>query len=280
MKTSKDRSLLLWTLLLAAVLLVIACGGTKPALSVKEQVLEMGPPAIETVTLEKRVYLSEQSGGGTRSDASGSPSLNISLSLLDITGFTALQNNFQDIFYKGLSTADYITEFTNTISKEYKAQKNKEDQKSLDWFYHETIALRTRTATTLVVSLDREYYTGGAHGMTERNYYLFDLDNGNRLFLADILEEDALPALKKLAEGELRSAMNIPARVPLTEKDFFSDTLDILYDFYISSKGIGIQWDPYEIAPYSTGAMEILIPTQLIEGLLNPKGLSVLKDLS
>jgi hypothetical protein len=48
----------------------------------------------------------------------------------------------------------------------------------------------------------------------------------------------------------------------------------------MNSKGIGIQWDPYEIAPYAMGAMEILIPTQLVEGLLNPLGLSLLKDFS
>jgi hypothetical protein len=250
----------------------IACGTAAPARDEAGETVEMGPPVIETVTLEKRVYLSQGQGG---------PALNISLSLLDVSGFTALRKNFQDIFYQGLSIADYIDEFTNTISMEYQAQKDAGMAgESLNWFYRETVALCAKTSATMVVSLDREYYTGGAHAMTERNYYVFDLGNGNRLFLADILEEDALSALQKLAEGELRSAMNIPLRVPLTEKGFFSDSLDILYDFYISSRGMGIQWDPYEIAPYSTGPMEILIPSNLIGGLLNPRGLSLLRDLS
>jgi hypothetical protein len=273
MNVSKNKSLLVWGLLFPAILFFIACGNTAPARNETGQALEMGPPLIETVSLEQSVYLYPDR-------AESSPRLGISLSLLNISGFTVLQKNFQDIFYKGLSPDDYIKEFTKTISTEYQAQKVDEPRESLNWSYREIIALCAETPGALVVSLDREYYTGGAHGITERNYFVFDLSNGNRLLLTDILEADAMPSLQKLAEGELRKALDIPPRLPLTEKDFFNDSLDILYDFYMSSKGIGVQWDPYEIAPYAMGAMEILVPTQLVEGLLNPLGLSLIKDFS
>jgi hypothetical protein len=261
--------------LFPALLIITSCQTNAPTRAGLPADIERGPLAIETITLEKSVLFNEDWG-------ENGPRLDISLSLLDITGFTVLQNNFRDIFYEGLSPSDYVNAFTDAIILKYRASEYAEyqdqPQEYMNWVYRETVALHSETSAALVVSLDREYYTGGAHGMTERNYFVFDSGNGDRLLLADILKEDAMPALQKLAEGELRTAMNIPAGLPLSEKGFFSGTLDILYDFYIDSGGMGIQWDPYEIAPYSTGAIEILIPARLVESLLNAKGLALLKD--
>jgi hypothetical protein len=265
--------------LFTMLLIVASCqtNASAPIQTARITDIERGSLAIETITLKKSVLLSEDLG-------ENSPRLSISLSLLDITGFTTLQKNFQDIFYQGLSPADYAATVTGTITMKYHALRDAEyqgqPQEFMNWVYSETIGLYAKTSSALVVSLDREYYTGGAHGMTERNYFVFDLGNGNRLLLADILEDGAMPSLQKLAEGELRTAMNIPAQLPLMEKGFFSNTLDILYDFYINSSGIGIQWDPYEIAPYVMGAMEILIPARSAKGFLNVKGLALLKDFS
>jgi hypothetical protein len=257
-----------------------ACGTNAPTLAETAQPVEKGPPVIETFNAEQRVYL--YNDRLEPSPKGEGPALDISLSLLDITGFTVLQKNIQDIFYEGLSTADYVTKLTNSLSTEYRAQKADEQggasRESMNWFYREVIALIAETPGALVISLDRESYTGGAHGVTKRDYFVFDLNNGNKLLLTDILEADAMPSLQKLAEGELRKALGVSPRLPLTEKGFFSDTLDTLSDFYINSRGIGIQWDPYEIAPYAMGAMEILISTQLVEGMLNPLGLSLIKD--
>jgi hypothetical protein len=264
---------MLWSLL-CAVLIFTACGINKPASEKRGPAVENEFPVFDTINAKKFIYLYED-------EQESSPYLNISLSYLNITGFFALQKNFQNAFYQGFRPAEYIDDFIAARTEEYREQKDSADsadrnRESLNWQYRETISLYAGSSKVLVVSQDKESYTGGAHGMTERNYYVFNLADGKRLSLEDILEKGAMSALQKLAEEELRKALNIGQRIPLTEEGFFNDTLDTVYDFYINSQGLGIQWDPYEIAPYVMGPLEVVIPTYLVESLLNPLGRSLI----
>jgi hypothetical protein len=67
--------------------------------------------------------------------------------------------------------------------------------------------------------------------------------------------------------------MEIPAWIPLSEGGFFEDSVDRLEDFFVSPQGLGFQWDPYEIAPYSTGIIEIIFPYDQIRGLFTELGI-------
>jgi hypothetical protein len=146
---------------------------------------------------------------------------------------------------------------------------------ALNWYYNEAFAYGAGNSELAVFSREWEYYTGGAHGMRNKDYYVFSLNDKRRLALNDILQDDALPALDNLVEAALRKWMEIPEWIPLTEKGFFEDYVDKLEDFFLTPQGLGFQWDPYQIAPYSMGIIELVIPYSELTGILTGLGLSL-----
>jgi hypothetical protein len=69
--------------------------------------------------------------------------------------------------------------------------------------------------------------------------------------------------------------MEIPEWIPLTEQGFFENSVDKLEDFFLTPQGLGFQWDPYEIAPYTMGIIELVIPYDELTGMLTDLGLAL-----
>jgi hypothetical protein len=150
---------------------------------------------------------------------------------------------------------------------------------SSNWEYKELTALNAQTASLLVISRDVDSYEGGAHPFHTRRYYVIDRSNGQSLSLKDLVKSDAMPALETLAGKELHRELNIPLTMPLSEKGFFADQITDIKDYFVSPKGISLQWDAADIAPYYFGPVQITIPFADCKGILSEKGLELLKDL-
>jgi hypothetical protein len=208
--------------------------------------------------------------------------MNIALSLLD-SGRPEKQF-ILDVLYEGQSTEEYADKRLRGYDAMYGEMRTVAEKfpdmsrAALNWFYNETFVYRAGTAKVAVISRERESYTGGAHGMRNRDYYVFSLPDTRRLTLTDIIRDEAKPALDDLVEEALRNYMEIPSWIPLSEGGFFEDSVDRLEDFFLSSQGLGFQWDPYEIAPYSIGIIEIVLPYDQVEHLFTERGLSLTKD--
>lgn len=103
-------------------------------------------------------------------------------------------------------------------------------------------------------------YTGGAHGMPMRNYYVLDLETGERLLLEDIVNEsqDEIHAIAAKYFGTLYE------KAP---KLYYEEAVDTVKDtagdnnmFYLSDEGIVFYYPPYGLAPYAAGFQEIVVP--------------------
>jgi hypothetical protein len=211
-----------------------------------------------------------------------SPKLDISLSLLESP--KADRQFILDALYEGLDTDEYGEKRLYGYDKMYGEMRFVAERipdmstMALNWFYKETFTYNGGNSRLAVISRDWEYYTGGAHGMRNRDYYVFSLEEKRRLSLGDILLDEAKPALDNLVEAALRKQMEIPDWIPLSEQGFFEDSPNKLEDFFLSPQGLGFQWDPYEIAPYSMGIIEVIIPYDSLQNVLSPLGLSAVKD--
>jgi hypothetical protein len=213
-----------------------------------------------------------------------SSKLDITLALLDIAG--AKKQFMSSILYKGQSPGEYAGKKLQDYDKMYGEMRSVAErmpnmsQESLNWFYNETFALVAETSTISIISHEKEYYTGGAHGMRNKDYYVFSLEDSRQLTLDDIVLDGARPALEDLVEEALRELMEIPSWIPLSEKGFFDEGWeDKLEDFYLTSHGLVFQWDPYAIAPYVMGAMEVSIPYDRLQGILTQRGLALTKEM-
>ncbi|GHT83322.1 hypothetical protein FACS1894137_04120 [Spirochaetia bacterium] len=239
--------------------------------------LSSGPGARDFVSLpkERTVFLYPDTPD------TGSK-MHIALSLLDIA---RPENQFiMDVLYEGQSIEEYADKRLHGYDAMYgemrnAAEKNPDmSREALNWFYNEVFAYNTGTAKAAVISRERDYYTGGAHGMRNKDYYVFSLEDKRKLTLGDIVRDESKQALNDLAEEELRKRMEIPAWIPLSEGGFFEDSVDRMEDFFLSPQGLGFQWDPYEIAPYSAGLIEIVLPYDLLQDLFTEIGISLTKE--
>lgn len=163
---------------------------------------------------------------------------------------------------------DYTLDWINDIkllgeeySKEYKKSGNEMPKM-------EAYSLFESFYTDEVISLPVTYYqyTGGAHGLTTKVSYNYDLKTGKILKLKDLFKEGF--DYKSIIDKKVREDIE-------KEKDIYFENGDLFKDvsenqaYYLNIDSIIVYFQQYEIAPYSSGIREFKIPyEELKEGLL------------
>ncbi|MCG8411670.1 MAG: RsiV family protein [Bacteroidales bacterium] len=90
-------------------------------------------------------------------------------------------------------------------------------------------------------------YQGGAHGYGFENYFIFDLTNMTRLKFNDIFKSDAKPGIAKLLFKKDNQEHKL--------KDFERSIGNI----YLTSKGVGFFFNPYQIDCYACGTFNYFL---------------------
>ena len=113
-------------------------------------------------------------------------------------------------------------------------------------------------------------YTGGAHGNYSTDYIPVDLTANKRLVVGDILNKTGQAKLSELLAKSFRKQYNLKDNEPLTEGGLFDDKIEPNSNFYVTSKGIGFCYNPYEIGPYAMGEINIYISFSELTAYLQP----------
>lgn len=124
----------------------------------------------------------------------------------------------------------------------------------------------------LSMRLEKYAYTGGAHGVGIQQNFVFDLKNQQRLQLQNIFYEGYKPRLNALIDKKLRKLNDIRSDENLEKAGFLIEKIGFTNNFFINNDGIVFYYNVYEIAPYATGPVEIMIPFYEIRGLLKKTG--------
>jgi hypothetical protein len=231
---------------------------------------------------EARIPLWDEAPAGLESEKI--PALSVSLDLLNpeaLAGGTGkdLELLLRNVFYRGLSVQDYSREQIRVQTMEYRDMGEEArynlgiiNSATLNWNYEETFEVPVNGTQLLVISRSRAFYSGGAHPNYDKSYFVFDRDVGMRISLSDLVRKDAGPALKELINRELRLYKKIGPGDSLKQALFFVDEAEPTENCFLSPQGLGFHWDPYEIASYAEGYVEILIPYADIWELLGPEG--------
>ncbi|MGU8571048.1 DUF3298 and DUF4163 domain-containing protein [Clostridium perfringens] len=126
--------------------------------------------------------------------------------------------------------------------------------------------------TDEVISLPVSYYqyTGGAHGLTTKVSYNYNLKTGKELRLKDLFKEGF--DYKSIIDKKVREDIE-------KEKELYFDNGALFKGvnenqaYYLNRDGIIVYFQQYEIAPYSSGIREFKIPYgELKEGLIYKLG--------
>lgn len=111
------------------------------------------------------------------------------------------------------------------------------------------------------LTMDIYQYTGGAHGYTLKKAYNYNLKTGKKLSYQDVIKD--CPNYKEILIEE------ITKQIKQNPDIYFENAVDTVktftddQPFYITEKGIVVYYGLYEIAPYSSGIREFLIPFSL-----------------
>ncbi|MCK5764352.1 MAG: DUF3298 domain-containing protein [Bacteroidales bacterium] len=128
---------------------------------------------------------------------------------------------------------------------------------SFNWEMIATSYININTDGILVYRADNFAYTGGAHGMGISRFLVFDNKEMKQLALDEIFDAGYEDELSKLLERKYRMDYYLGPEQSLTEAGLFENHIPLSDNFYLTTNSIGFYYNPYELAPYSMGAISI-----------------------
>lgn len=147
-----------------------------------------------------------------------------------------------------------LDSFANDFIKTYSAFRDEYPESATPWFINYVVELKSESDSMVTIISDLEEYTGGAHGNKAIFYHNLRRASGEKLALNDLYntEEQALI-------GKMLSAAIDSTRV-LFSPHFYPNN-----NFILSQDSITFLFNPYEIAPYSEGVIELTLPRDIKE---------------
>ena len=213
-----------------------------------------------------------------------SPQLEIALSLLYME-YPAVQAAYlSDLLYSTDNFEVYKDRIVEEQRKKYRSSVDdrtaipaRKDSRSFNWRYAETVTVKSFLRQGLVIQRDYDIYSGGAHGLNSRRYYVLDMNECRQIrihdFFANYQEDNRV---RDIIYFQLGKYNGLQSGQKLSEGIYFSDQPELSFNFFISNEGLGLHWDPYQIAPYSQGNIEIIVPWQVIRPMLLTEGVELL----
>lgn len=113
-------------------------------------------------------------------------------------------------------------------------------------------------------------YTGGAHPNPEFWSVVFNLKSGKRLKLVDIfkpgsayLQKISQYCIKELIERKVSDENWVKTGAEAKDENY--------QDFYLTEKGLVVVFTQYQVAPYASGNVEVVVPPGELKDILNPR---------
>jgi len=127
------------------------------------------------------------------------------------------------------------------------------------WYYNRQFTVIENTRKIFTIAHSEQSYAGGAHPNSFTNWYNFNPSTGRQITLDHIFKPGYNKKLNQLAEKKFRKRKNVPAGTSLEDAGYlFKDNIFYLpNNFRLNDKGILFRYNPYEVASYAEGAIEI-----------------------
>ncbi|MCC5861695.1 MAG: DUF3298 domain-containing protein [Gammaproteobacteria bacterium] len=141
-----------------------------------------------------------------------------------------------------------------------------------EWFLRRQAQLIHQDARVISLAVDSSVYAGGAHPLSSRQLASFDRDTGERLDIEAVVRPEARTLFADLLTRALRRERGIAAGVSLADAGFFldDDRVPPTDNFAVTADGWLLHYDPYEIAPYALGPVELALAFREIENVARP----------
>lgn len=120
----------------------------------------------------------------------------------------------------------------------------------------------------LTVKFETYAYTGGAHPNSSLSFYTFDRESGRMLTLSDMIADTT--ALLGVLEQAFRQQQNLLPKTNLEEQGYFlrDGRFFLPANVGTSREGMVFYYNPYEIAAYAVGPIQVTVPYEKLNGIL------------
>lgn len=163
---------------------------------------------------------------------------------------------------KATSTIQLIQAFLDG----YKEFKSEFPESNTPWFFKADVSMNYTCDEFITLSFSNSSYTGGAHP----NYSVYYLNVSQKGKVQDRLSQffKDPKKVKAIAEMNFRKQFNLFPQDNLADKGFMFEKgkFELSENFGFFEEGLIIYYNPYEIAPYSEGAIVITVPFSELQG--------------
>lgn len=130
------------------------------------------------------------------------------------------------------------------------------------WHYTAKVAVEVQTDTLLSLSVNDEYYTGGAHGGSGVYFININPKNGQKFTLSHLFKPGYEEPLREAGNKVFRQVRELADTASFSQNsfEFPEDKFTLNKNYGFKKDGIVFFYNSYEIAPYAAGPTEVLIP--------------------
>lgn len=145
--------------------------------------------------------------------------------------------------------------------------------------YSVLTAVRVLDLDTRMITLQTlsSSYLGGAHPNTYTSAFTYDIEGGEMLTYSTIFRTGTDEAVTTAVRNELAVNYNV-SPTNLSDAGFFGNDVPLSQDVYIHDGMITFHYNPYEVGPYSMGAVDVAISPYIVRDLLTPRAAALLLD--
>jgi len=162
--------------------------------------------------------------------------------------------------------------FDDYVATNEDLYKDMPDSHSLDWEFLKLMHIIFNEEDFLTFYVQTYAFTGGAHGLQTEEYAVINTRKGETLKTSDLFKPDYDSAVTILLTKKLKSSNGLKDDQKLSENGWFIDEIRPNENFYLTSEGIGFHYNPYEIAPYSSGTTDIFLTFSELDPFLDKGG--------
>lgn len=144
---------------------------------------------------------------------------------------------------------------------------NEMEGEVMGWYYGATATVEVLTDSLISISVQDEYFTGGAHGGSGVYYININPKKGVPFTLTHFFKDGYQEPLTKLAEAAFRKERELDSTTSFSENgfEFPDDKFQLNENYGFTKEGIVFFYNSYEVAPYVLGPTSITVPYTSIQ---------------
>lgn len=176
---------------------------------------------------------------------------------------TAIQKKIISILHignKNQITSSTIEESINNFNKEFNTFKNDFQESAQTWEAQIDGEVMYQSPEIISIALTSYINTGGAHGTLHIYFLNFNTETGQKIDSKNLFKN--IKRLKKIAKPYYADATKDK------NLNLGNDKFELPANIGYSEEGIVLLYNTYEIAPYTTGIIEFIIPYKYVEPYL------------